>query len=164
LKKTKQFTVYLFYKNKRKEITTNDKFPFNNLHWIWSKPGDKELFAKILEKAYIKYQMIYGIYAKQNSNDQELLEKIYCIICGGGYERDAMKILINSKSKIIYSLKENNITDSEQIFQDIKCYLKEKKGLITLARVFDVNQKNTHAYSVIGAWNFTQGKKKNIMY
>ena len=167
--KTKQFIVYLFYKKKRKELMINDKFPFYNVNyfgydkipWIWSIPAHKELFAKIMEKAYIKYQMIYGTYVKQYN---QILDKIYHIIYDGGNERDSMKILINSKSKLIYSSEKYNLFDSEQIFQEIKYYLEEEKGLVTLVRVFDGNQKELHSYSVIGAWNFCQGKSKKKSY
>jgi len=132
-------------------------FGYDKIPWIWSIPSHKELFAKIMEKAYIKYQMIYGTYVKQYN---QILDKIYHIIYDGGNERDAMKILINSKSKLIYSSEKYNLFDSEQIFQEIKYYLEEEKGLVTLARDFDGNQKELHSYSVIGAWNFCQGKAK----
>ena len=101
--------------------------------------------------------MIYGTYVKQYN---QILDKIYHIIYDGGNERDSMKILINSKSKLIYSSEKYNLFDSEQIFQEIKYYLEEEKGLVTLARDFDGNQKELHSYSVIGAWNFCQGKAK----
>lgn len=174
-KKTKQFIVYLFYNNERKEISINDKFPFYKMNyyndkipWIWSIPADKELFAKILEKAYIKYQMIYGTYGKKYSKiseEQKLLEEIYHIVYDGGLERNAMKILINSReSKKIYNCGVNNINNSDQIFQDIKYYLENKKGLVTLGRKFDNDNYSGHAYSVIGAWKFGQGKNmKNVL-
>jgi len=170
---TKGFIVYLFYNKERKEICINDKFPFylydiKKIPWIWSLPADKELFIKILEKAYIKYQLIYGAYKNQHfkiSGSQGLLIAIDHIIYDGGLEKDAMKLLINTKEyRKIYSSGENNINNSEQIFKTIKYYLEDKKALVTLARFFDNNQYSGHAYSVVGAWKVGHGKNiKNVL-
>ena len=167
LERKKEFFVYLFYSNERKKIIINDKFPFSinddgKLSWIWSLPADKELFAKIMEKAYIKYQMIYGKYKNQHykiSGNQGLIKVIRHIIYDGGFEKDAMELLINTKEyKKIYNSRENKLINYKYIFENIKYYLEDKKALVTLARFFDNNQMSGHAYSVIGAWKVGQGK------
>ena len=105
----KSFIVYLFNNNKRIEITVSDIFPFeiidNNYNWIWSipDPEDNALFTKIIEKAYLKYQLTYGKYYADNFNKNNILSNINDIIFGGGVEEEAMKILVNSKYKSIYS-------------------------------------------------------------
>lgn len=166
---TKEFIVYLFYKNERKTIIINDNFPFDSINnsWIWSVPSGNELFAKILEKAYLKYKLTY-----ENLGDKSSLKKkIHKIIFDGGQEKEAMKILINAKeNKKIYSnnsksqcsLNNHNIktSDCDKIFNDIKNYFENKNALITLARKFDNNATSGHAYSVIGAWEVGQGNNK----
>ena len=184
-KQTKKFIVFLFYNNERKEIVINDNFPFGKidgqLSWIWSKPEKNELFAKIIEKAYLKYKLTYGQYNTNDGNMFSLLKAIEKIIFNGGFEKEAMKILINTKEyKSIYNCNENNnkyifnndyfgynnsynlnkILDYDRIFNDIKNYIENKKALITLARKFDNNQSSGHAYSIIGAWEVVQGNNR----
>ena len=121
--------------------------------WIWSQPGNNAIFCKLIEKAYLKYQLIYGKFHSIFYKDiKSYLNKI---IFAGGFEREAMKILINSETQTIYDCDEDNIfMNYNEMFQEI-VKLKNKNALITLARNF--NFKNTklklsgHAYSFIGA-------------
>lgn len=105
----KSFIVYLFNNNQRIQITVSDIFPFeiiyNNYNWIWffPDPEDNALFTKIIEKAYLKYQLTYGKYYADNFHKNNILSNINDIIFGGGVEEEAMKILVNSKYKSIYS-------------------------------------------------------------
>ena len=175
-KKTKKFNVYLFYNNKRKQIVINDKFPFytnnaNDDSWIWSVPFKKVLFAKIIEKAYLKYKLTYEDYSENFEGAFSLQKKIKKIIYDGGLEKTAMKLLINTKYKHIYSSyqKPNNYFnntkfDYDKIFNEIKKYSDTKQVLITLARKFDDGATLGHAYSVIEAWEVGQGyNKKKIL-
>ena len=139
------------------------------------------MFAKIIEKAYLKYKLTYGQYNINDGNMFSLLKAIEQIIFNGGFEKEAMKILINTKEyKSIYNCNENNnkyifnndyfgynnsynlnkILDYDRIFNDIKNYIENKKALITLARKFDNNQSSGHAYSIIGAWEVVQGNNR----
>lgn len=155
-----EFIVYLFHNKIRKEIKINDSFPFENNHyeikWIWSKPADNELFGKIIEKAYLKYQLTYNYKMNINNmtSDNDLLKAINQIIFGGGYEKEAMEILVNTKEyKLIYDDNDDNSIfmddNTEIIFEDIKNYIDNKKALVTLARHFDNDNSSNHAYSVL---------------
>ncbi len=132
--------------------------------WIWSLPGNNEIFCKLIEKAYLKYQLIYGKY-----NDT-LLKNIKSIINNiifedGGLEREAMKILINSETQPIFYSGNNNINVNEMFQEIVKC--KNKNALITLSR--NLNFKNPklkfsgHAYSVIDAWEKKKGFIKKLV-
>ena len=96
----KSFIVYMFYDNEKCDIIVNDSFPFYDRgkgpQWIWSKPAGNELFAKIIEKAYLIYKL-FSVYAGEVKPDT-----INKIIYGGGNESDAMKILINAKTENIF--------------------------------------------------------------
>ena len=137
---------------------------------IWSVPSGNELFAKIIEKAYLKYKLTYDNLNKNLGNDvSSLKQEINRIIFKGGYESEAMKILINTKEyKQIYSNQyqytynnyNNLITDYDKMFNDIKNYFEKKNALITLARNFDNKKESGHAYSVIGAWEVSHGNNK----
>ena len=165
--KTKLFIVYLFYNNERKKIVISDKFPFDlyNNNWIWSTPSGNELFAKIIEKAYLKYKLTYGNFNQNLRNISSLKKEIQKIIFYGGLEKEAMKILINTKEyKQIYPKPSHHNTEFEYeaMFNEIKHYSEKKNALITLSRKFDIN--TGHAYSVIGAWEIGDGyNKKKIL-
>ena len=90
--------------------------------------------------------------------EDDVLSAIRKIIFYGGLEKEAMKILINTKEyKNIYK---NN---TEIMFNEIK-YMYNKKALITLSRKFNYDSNEGHAYSVIGAWEVSSGKiKKKIL-
>ena len=168
----KSFIVYMFHNNEKTEIIVNDSFPFdledleNNPPWIWSKPGDNELFAKIIEKAYLIYKLFFDFGGKAlNNNIRE-------IIYGGGKESDAMKILINAKTEDIFQKKEDIFQKKngiyyynyEEMFKKIKDYKENKKALITLDRKFEETNQFGHAYSVLAAWEFKKGLiKKQIL-
>jgi len=161
----KSFIVYMFHNNEKTEIIVNDSFPFdledleNNPPWIWSKPGDNELFAKIIEKAYLIYKLFSDFGGKAlNNNIRE-------IIYGGGKESDAMKILINAKTEDIFQKKNGiNYYNYEEMFKKIKDYKENKKALITLDRKFEETNQFGHAYSVLAAWEFKKGLiKKQIL-
>lgn len=82
--------MYLFYNNQRKQITISDIFPFEtvdgNNYWIWSLQSESnELFIKIIEKAYLKYQLIYGSYFNDGFDSKNILSNISKIIFKGGY-------------------------------------------------------------------------------
>ena len=167
------FTVNFFHNKKKIEISISDNFPFKNNNgqysWIWSEPAQNKIFAKIIEKAYVKYQLIYGGYKVYNNlynYYQALLSNINKIIYGGGRTKDAMRILINSEYKEIYNClgTNSNIINKEKIiFQEIKENL-NKNALITLSRKFNLDDKSGHAYSILGAWEETKGniKKKFV--
>ena len=148
----------MFYNNQRKQITISDIFPFEtfdgNNYWIWSLPSEgNELFTKIIEKAYLKYQLIYGSYFNDGFDSKNILSNISKIIFKGGYEKDAMKILVNSQFKSIDNAYNNNYNrsiDHNKIFQEIIKAINEK-ALITLARIFKKNGWRGHSYSVLGA-------------
>ena len=150
---TKSFIIFLFYNNERKTISITDNFPFKDNDWIWSRPEKNELFCKLIEKAYLKYQFIYGKYNDFTSH-QNFVSSVFDIIFKGGLERDAMKILINSETQTIFYSGYHNRNVNE-MFQEIVKF-KNKHALITLAR--NCNFKNNelpwdgHAYSVIDAW------------
>ena len=60
-RETESFIIYLFYNNERITISITDNFPLDMEGcWIWSLPGNNEIFCKLIEKAYLKYQLIYG--------------------------------------------------------------------------------------------------------
>ena len=87
----KTFIIYLFYNNERKAILISDNFPFelknNSNYWICSKPASNEIFCKIIEKAYLKYQLIYGKYNLFNLKDiSSIINKI--IFKDRGYEKE----------------------------------------------------------------------------
>lgn len=162
-RKTREFELFLFHNNQKRTITISDRFPFelkNGLYfWIWSHPAGNELFSKIIEKAYLKYQLTFGKYMAYNQDSSNILSIINKIIhIDGGTEREAMKILINSEFKSLYNIRNNYMfIDHEKIFQDIKNY-KNKNALITLARRFNNNSNLGHAYSVLAAWELRRGK------
>ena len=157
---TKTIYCFLFHNNDRKKIIVNDSFPFDtskgNCNWIWSLPAGNELFAKIIEKAYLKYQLTYNM---NMLYEDDILSAIRKIIFYGGLEKEAMKILINTKEyKNIYK---NN---TEIMFNEIKNYMYNKKALITLSRKFNYDSNESHVYSVIGAWEVSSGKIKKKFY
>ena len=161
-RKTKSFIIFLFYNNERKTISITDNFPFDDKNWIWSRPENNELFCKLIEKAYLKYQFIYGKY-NDFISQQNFISSINNIIFKGGLEREAMKILINSETQPIFYSGNNNMNVNEMFQEIVKC--KNKNALITLSR--NLNFKNPklkfsgHAYSVIDAWEKRKGFIKN---
>ena len=86
------------------------------------------------------------------------------IFIDGGLESEAMKLLINSQFTSIYNCFNHNMfVDHEKIFKDIQKF-KKKNALITLARKFSPNALSGHAYSVLGAWEFSKGHiKKKVL-
>ena len=81
-RKIKSFIIFLFYNNERKTISITDNFPIKDNDWIWSRPENNELFCKLIEKAYLKYQFIYGKYNDFTSH-QYLKSSINNIIFKG---------------------------------------------------------------------------------
>ena len=103
--------------------------------------------------------MIYGSYFNDGFDSKNILSNISKIIFKGGYEKDAMKILVNSQFKSIDNAYNNNYNrsiDHNKIFQEIIKAINEK-ALITLARIFKKNGWRVHSYSVLGAWKITRG-------
>ena len=158
-RKNKSFKLFFFHNNVKTEIKVSDNFPFLN-NWIWSQPANNEIFAKIIEKAYLIYQLQFGKYANSSKNPNDLLTIIDKVInLDGGLESEAMKLLVNSQNYNIFNIwkNNNNFIDNQRIFNVIKNYI-DKKALITLARKFNSNSSNGHAYSVLDAWEIKKGR------
>ena len=157
-RKNKSFNLFFFHNNVKTAIQVSDNFPIFQNNWIWSRPANNEIFAKIIEKAYLIYQLNLGKYANSNKSPNELLTLINKVInLDGGHENEAMKLLINSENYNIFNNWNNNFSDNKRIFYEIKKYI-DKKALITLARKFNSNDSSGHAYSVLGAWEIKKGK------
>ena len=169
-RQTQSFIIYLFYNNKRTTISITDNFPVKweydkknkiNDYWIWSISENNAIFCKLIEKAYIKYQLIYGKYNYFTSY-KDFKSNICNIIFEGSLTSIAMKILINSETQTIFDNTLYNNMNFNEMFQEIiKC--KNKNALITLARNLNFNYVddfNGHAYSVIGAWEKRKGNMK----
>ena len=157
-RKNKSFKLFFFHNNVKTEIKVSDNFPLLQNNWIWSRPANNEIFAKIIEKAYLIYQLNLGKYANSNKSPDELLTLINKVIhLDGGFEKEAMKLLINSENYNLFNNWNNNFTDNKKIFYEIKKYI-DKKALITLARRFNYSDSSGHAYSVLGAWEIKKGK------
>ena len=157
-RKNKSFKLFFFHNNVKKAIKISDNFPLLQNNWIWSQPANNEIFAKIIEKTYLIYQLKFGKYANSSKSPNELLTLIDKVInLDGGLEREAMKLLVNSENYNIFNVWNNNFTDNKRIFNEIKAYI-DKKALITLARKFNSNDNGGHAYSVLGAWEIKNGK------